>query len=120
MTQNNLKAYSFFNTISAISAWTYSLGLISIYLQATSILGHFPSYNNPDPTTFSFYDTYEKVIMIVGNVWLVTFILWIVFTAILLNSHHKYLKSKAFILGLCGHLLVICVFFSSIMDWWAD
>ncbi len=120
MTKNDLKICKVFYTVSTIIAWTFSLSLILIYLQATCILGHFPSYGAPDPKSFSFYDTYESIITMIGNVWLITFILWIIFTSIFLYSHHTYLKSKVFMFGLCGQILVAFVLFSRIVEWWID
>ncbi len=114
------KVFHFFIILSTVSAWTYFLVLLAAYSVATISLGRIPSYGYPDPKYFSFYEPFEFMLNISGNIWLVSSLFWLTFNFLIIKENLNYFKSKAFLLGAMGQFLAVVIFFSDINNWWMD
>ena len=105
----------------SIPAIGFSIALLTFYFHAGIVLGKLPEYNKPDPKTFEFYESYELLISFFGNIWLMTFVPWLLLIArnyLLKNRKEKLRRPiiiSAFVQG-----FAIALFLSEISEWFAD
>lgn len=103
--------------IGGLLPLTFLIPLLSFYFHAGIILGHFPSYNNPDPKQLAPYEFYENIISITGNIWVVSFPIWLILLIIYSIKIRKNFKS---VITTAIQLLTVGILFSGILEWYAD
>lgn len=78
--------------LSAIIPWTLLLSVIVFYLHASFVLGHNPTFANPDPKDLKIYSFYGVIINTFLFIWGLTFMIWLIALVIFLqnNSWREY------------------------------
>jgi hypothetical protein len=104
----------------ALFPLSFSISLLSFYFHAASVLGKFPSYGQPDPKELGFYGIYASAIHLSGNVWLFSFIPWLLFTVIYLVVKRKQISWKPLIISAVCQIGAVALFLSGVMEWFAD
>lgn len=98
----------------------FIISLLAFYFNATKILGHFPSYENPDPKELSIYDSYSSAITFTFELWAYSILIWLLLLIAHMVIKRKETDWKLIIKSGLGHLCAILLFFSEITLWFAD
>jgi hypothetical protein len=104
----------------AIMPWLFVISLMTFYFHAGKILGHAPTYNNPDPKELAIYANYEPFVNSFATAWLFAFPIWLVLVIFYLISNRKHLQWKMVAIGATSHFFAICLLFSGIFEWYID
>lgn len=99
--------------------YAYSIVLLGFYMNTASSLGYFPTYNHPDPSTLSYYDIYATIINVFANAWIIVILPWIALSIYLFKKHLKQ-SSNILVFGAIGYFISIVLFFSDVLEWFAD
>jgi hypothetical protein len=98
----------------------FILSLSAFYIHSASILGHFPSYRNPEPANIYVYNYYSPVILVGFISSMYSFALWLVLIIIhLLISKDKQVNTAKIISG-AAYLLAYLLMFSRAFGWYLD
>jgi hypothetical protein len=92
------------------------------YFHSAIIVGHLPTYDNPDPKELPIYEFYSFIIFILMNLSLYIFLPWLVFTIYHCIRFRKYLSKnwKAIVFPIVTYSLLILEFFSEKIGWFMD
>lgn len=90
------------------------------YFKACNFLGYNPTYNHPDPKELSFYEGYNTIITLSGNLWLMSFFTWVFVVIVTIIVTRKSINWKPIVLSLIPHVLSILVLLSDITKWFFD
>lgn len=92
------------------------------YFHSAIIVGHLPSYNNPDPQELSIYGFYDFIIFFLLNFSFYIFLPWIVFTIYFCIRFRKYLSKnwKAILFPILTYSLLFLEFFGEKIGWYID
>lgn len=112
---------SLFLIIGAIPFLCFFL-LNLFYFHSAIIVGHLPTYDNPDPKELSFYEFYSFIIFILMNLSFYIFLPWIVFAIYHCIRFRKYLSKnwKAIVFPIVTYSLLILEFFTEKIGWLMD
>lgn len=106
--------------ILGLLPFAFTASVLAFYLHAASILGHAPSYDNPDPKELAIYVSYFPWIEATFVIWLLSLIAWVVCTASYLILGRKNIRWEPIVLGAIGQSIPILMLFSEIMEWYVD
>ncbi len=101
-------------------AGVFTISITSFYIHASSILGHFPTYNNPDPKELDIYEVYQPIISFSAQVWFYSFFLWLILLIIYLFKTKRNFNKKTVITSLVFQSIPFLIFFSKIFEWYMD
>ncbi len=107
-------------SLSAIIPCALLLSVIAFYLHACFVLGHNPTFANPDPKDLKLYSIYWVIINPLLFIWGLIFFIWLIALIIFLQTNSGKDYSKKIIPISVGHIFCIALFFSPIMDWYLD
>lgn len=96
------------------------ISLVSFYLHAGWILGYLPKYNLPDPKELALYSVYSPIIHLTGLIWIYSLSLWLILITIYLIVKKEQINWTPIIISTIGHVAAISLFFSGILEWYAD
>lgn len=100
--------------------YLWMISLLSFYFHATLLIGDLPKYNQPDPKTISIYTSYSPIIDFLSNVWIISFLLSLALILVYVIKFRKRINWALIIIIISGQVLAIMLFFSGIMEWYAD
>ncbi|TGV00732.1 hypothetical protein [Flavivirga rizhaonensis] len=103
-----------------IIPYCFILPILTFYFHAGKILGHLPSYNQPDPKTLEIYATYSPVVNLTTLTWFYSFVIWLVISIIYLIIFRKNIYWKPLKLSAVGQLIALGIVFSGILEWYID
>lgn len=103
-----------------IIPFVHLISLLSFYLHAGWILGYLPKYNFPDPKDLALYSVYSPIIYLTGLLWIYSLGFWLLLTTVYLIVKKEQFKWRPIIMSALGHLAAISLFFSGIVEWYAD
>lgn len=106
--------------ILGVIPWTFIVSLLTFYFKAGQVLGHTPSYNNPDPKELVIYKVYAPYIDWTLEIWLYSFVVWLLLTTIYFISRRKRIEWSPIIISGIGQILVIFLLLSGIFEWYVD
>jgi hypothetical protein len=106
--------------ILGVLAYVHAICMLTFYFHVAILLGYLPRYNQPDPQTLSIYSFYEPIISITGNIALFAFPLSIILIFVYLIIERKNISWRAVSFNLIGFSIAVSIFFSGIMEWFAD
>lgn len=115
-----MKTWKIFLITSAIIPWPFIISLMTFYFHAGKILGHAPTYDNPDPKELMIYADYEPLINWSATIWLYSFLVWLILIILYLISNRKNIRWKWVLIGGTGHFFAIYLLFSGIFEWYID
>ena len=98
----------------------YSISILAFYIHARVILGKFPSYANPDPAELSICGDYYKIIFSAFGIWIISFLLWLIFSFIYVIVTRRKIYWRPLAITLFAHLLSIVITLSPIFEWYID
>ncbi len=99
---------------------TFATSILSFYFHAGQILGRLPSYNTPDPKDLEIYSDYSPIIDLLGQIWAYSFIVWIIVSIVYMIIKRNKINFKPIIISAIGQIIVLIIFFSEIIKWYAD
>lgn len=99
---------------------TFAISILAFYIHAGQILGRLPSYNQPDPKQLEIYANYSPFVDWTAEIWLWSFPVWFLMTIVYLIIKRKNNNWTPIIISGIGQILGILIFFSRIMEWYAD
>ncbi|MES2617300.1 MAG: hypothetical protein V4613_05445 [Bacteroidota bacterium] len=108
-----------FYTLGVIP-WSFIVTLMSFYYEAGNILGHAPTYDNPDPGELSIYKNYAPYIDFTAEVWLYSLILWIILCIVYIIAKRKEIQWTPIVISGIGQFWGIRLLFSDIFVWYID
>ena len=106
--------------ITGISPFPFVISILAFYFHAENVLGHFPTYDNPDPKLLREYDTYNRIIEPSFSIWFFGLALWLVIVITYMILFKSKLKPLPLIIGVLAHITAIAVIFSEILNWYMD
>jgi hypothetical protein len=98
------------------------LGDLSFYYRAWIVIGHPPSYNNPDPGTLHF-KVHEQILDYISVFFVLALFFWIIAGLYFLFFRKKILRSihdEHYIISLLLFIFYLMIFFGPIGVWMAD
>lgn len=98
----------------------FILSLIVFYFHTGFFLDRLPTPSQPDPKELPFYAVYEPLVNTTGNIWLFSVFAWLIVSAIYIFACKKRIQWKPIIYSSIGHLAVVILLFSTIVEWFAD
>ena len=104
----------------AIIPWTFIGPLLAFYIHAGQVLGHSPTYNQPDPKELAIYADYEPFVHWTATVWLYTFMCWMLLAVIYLVAERKNIVWAPVIVSGVGQLAAVFLLLSGIFEWYID
>ena len=104
----------------AIFPWTFIVSLMTFYFKAVQVLGHAPSYNNPDPGKLDVYKIYAPYIDSTADIWLYSLLVWFTMTIVYLITMRKSTEWTPIIISGIGQIFGILLLFSEISEWYLD
>ncbi|HET6559636.1 MAG TPA: hypothetical protein VFG54_20090 [Prolixibacteraceae bacterium] len=98
----------------------FIISLLTFYFQAGRILGYLPRYNLPDPKELALYSVYSPIIDLTGLIWVYSLALWLIAISVYLIVKKEQINWRSIFISTIGHIAAISLFFSGIMEWYAD
>jgi len=117
---NSKKIITWLLYLLGITPLFYIVSILTFYFHARSILGRFPSYDNPDPGKLPIYRTYYWVIDWSFEIWVIGFLAWLVFSVLLLIMKREKASIRAIVLSSIGHIIAIFITLGPIFEWFVD
>jgi len=115
-----MKTWKFLLLFLGLLPWTFTISLLAFFFHAGNILGHAPSYGNPDPKELAIYSDYEPFIHISATAWLYSFLLWLSIVILYLVSNKKTIRWPFVMVGIISQFFAVCMLFSGIFEWYVD
>ncbi len=106
----------FFSTLPLI----FSVSILIFYFHAAKIIGHLPRYNQPDPKELEIYEIYHPIINFTGNIWIYSFLIWLILIITFIYKSRKKLNYKLITISIICQVIPIIIFFTEILEWYAD
>ena len=106
--------------ILAIIPWTFIVSLLTFYFKAGEVLGHFPSYNQPDPKELSIYKDFSPIVNWTAGVWIYSFLAWLLMAIVYVALKRKNTEWKPIIVSGIGQFCGMLLLFSGITEWYMD
>lgn len=103
-----------------IIPFVFFISLLSFYLHAGWILGYLPKYNLPDPKELALYSVYSPIIDLTGLIWIYSLALWFLLITVYLTVKKEQINWRPIIISTIGNIAAISLFFSKIVEWYAD
>ena len=101
-------------------AVAFSISILAFYLHASKILGHFPTYSNPDPKGLDIYEIYDPIITITFGTWFFSFVLWLILILIYVGKTQKQPTYKPIFVTSGLQFIALLILFSRIFEWYVD
>lgn len=99
----------------------YTISLMAFYLHAKQVLGYTPAAGLPDPKELNIYSDYHPFIHWIGEIWLYSFLVWVILIIIYLGKYgRETLISAPVIFSCIGQFCGIDMFLSDISVWYMD
>jgi hypothetical protein len=102
---------------------TLIIPLLTFYFHTAHLVGHLPTYGNPDPKDTGLYSFYSPMINLGFTFWFIGFLIWLLMLIIYAYVKQKKQISglrKPILLGAFLNLSILFLFFSTITEWYAD
>ena len=106
--------------LTGISPLPFVISILAFYFHAESVLGHFPTYDNPDPKQLREYDSYNRIIEPSFLIWFFGLALWLAIVITYMILFKSKLKPLPLIVGVLAHVTAIAVIISEILNWYMD
>lgn len=104
----------------SILPWTFIASLLTFYFKAGQLLGHAPSYNNPDPKELDIYKVYAPYVYVTAEMWLCSLLVWFALVIIYLIIMRKRIEWTPVVMSGIGQTFGILLFLSGINEWFID
>ena len=117
MQKEKLKIYIY---LLGVIAFLFIIFILSFYIHTAILVGHLPTYANPDPATISIYSFYAPLIYFVLVLWMISFFVWLVISGVYMYEMKESVQIKPLFISFIGHLLAWIVFSSEILNWFLD
>ena len=104
----------------AVIPWTFIVALATFYMKAGQILGHAPTYNNPDPKELEIYIDYAPFVDLTAEVWMYSFFVWFALTMTYVVIFRRRIEWTPLVISGIGHYFGILLLFSGIFEWYID
>jgi len=104
----------------AIIPLTFIVSLMTFYFKAGKVLGHAPSYNNPDPKELDIYKAYAPYVDWTADVWLCSLLVWFALTIIYLITMRRRIEWTPLIISGTGQIFGVLLLLSGIFEWYID
>jgi hypothetical protein len=104
----------------AIIPWPFIVSIMTFYFKAGQVLGHGPSYNNPDPKELDIYKVYSPYVDWTAEVWGCSLLVWFALAITYLIIMRKRIEWTPLIISSTGQIFGILLLFSGIMEWYVD
>jgi hypothetical protein len=104
----------------AIIPWAFIVSLMTFYFKAGQVIGHAPSYNNPDPKELDIYKIYAPYVDWTAAIWGYSILVWFTFTIIYLIITRKRIEWTPLIISSIGQLSGFFLLLSGIFEWYID
>ena len=104
----------------SISSLVYIVSIIAFYLHAKSVLGYFPTFDNPDPGRLVAYKTYTTIIEPSFKIWAICLLVWTLLVLLIILTNRKFISSRHIVLSSIGHIIALTITFSPIFGWYVD
>ena len=106
--------------VLAIIPWTFIVSLMTFYFKAGQVLGHAPTYNNPDPKELEIYKVYAPYVDWTAEVWLYSILVWFALTIIYLITMRRRIEWTPLIISGTGQIFGVLLLLSGIFEWYID
>lgn len=103
-----------------LTPWPFIISSSAFYFHAGNLLGHSPSYGNPDPKDLAIYSDYALFINISLLIWIYAFLTWLMLVALLLIFFRKNISRRILLFGAFSHFCGIALLFSGVFEWYVD
>ena len=77
-------------------------------------------YDNPDPKQLLIYDTYNEIISVTFEMWIIALLIWLITSITLLVSTRSRIDWTPIKISVFGHVIGIIILFSHIFEWYVD
>ena len=101
-------------------ALVFSVSILVFYFHASRIVGHLPTYGNPDPKQLEIYQNYSPTLNLTLSIWFYSFLVWLILLIIYIVKNRKELNYKPIIITLVVQIIPFIIFFSTIFEWYVD
>ncbi len=117
---DSMKPLKFSLFILTIIPWVFMILLVIFYFHAGNILGHAPSYDNPDPGNLDIYSNYAPFIFSAALISAYAVPLWFILILVYVIIKQKNSNLKLIGMGMFTYLCLIFTFLSGIFEWFLD
>ncbi len=110
------------NTIYFLSSFAliFSVSILVFYIHASRIVGHLPTYGNPDPKELEIYQSYSPILNFTLSIWFYSFLVWLILLIIYIVKNRKKLNYEPIIITLIVQSIPFIILFSTIFEWYVD
>jgi H+/gluconate symporter-like permease len=115
-----MKTWKYIFYILGIIPYFWIISLLTFFLHSSIKLGYFPETYLPDPKDLDIHNFYSPFIDFFGQIWVLSFLLWIVLVITYIIIKRKNTNWKNIFYSAIGEILAISVVFSDINDWYCD
>jgi hypothetical protein len=98
----------------------FTISLLAFYFHAGKLLGHLPSYDNPDPKDIAVYGFYQPIIITSFNIACYAFCAWLASVIVYLVVNRKQIAWLYLLGSATGPVIAFLLLRSDIFEWFLD
>ncbi len=115
-----MKIWKILLYVLGVIPWAFTISLMAFYFHAGRVLGHSPSYNQPDPKELDIYMDYAPFIDVSVDIWLWSFVAWFMLSIVYLIVKRKDIQWAPIIIPAIGQFIAILLLLSGVFEWYID
>lgn len=104
----------------AVAHLSWVISLLTFYFHAAIVLGHVPSWGQPDPKILDIYELYEPLVSLTMSISFISVLVWLGLLPVYMFTERNRLQWKPITVSSITVILMVLLFISPVFEWYVD